>query len=94
MIYPYIDTCYPYIDNCYPYIVIRFIQILSLMVGSNKSSEQLTAIADRTILEADEDKDGFICYEEFKKVQCFFQHRNFVVLSYAIFMFNPYIPMS
>lgn len=38
------------------------------MVGANKSTEQLAAIADRTILEADEDKDGFIDYEEFKKV--------------------------
>lgn len=38
------------------------------MVGSNKSSEQLAAIADRTIQEADEDKDGFINFNEFKKV--------------------------
>lgn len=42
--------------------------ILTLMVGSNKSTEQLAAIADRTIQEADEDKDGFINFEEFKKV--------------------------
>lgn len=43
-------------------------EILRLMVGSNKSSEQLAAIADRTIQEADEDKDGFINFEEFKKI--------------------------
>ncbi|XP_066932732.1 calcineurin B homologous protein 1-like [Clytia hemisphaerica] len=43
-------------------------EILTLMVGSNKSSEQLAAIADRTIQEADEDKDGFINFDEFKKV--------------------------
>jgi len=42
-------------------------EILTLMVGSNKSCEQLAAIADRTISEADEDKDGFINFEEFKK---------------------------
>jgi len=41
--------------------------ILTLMVGSNKSSEQLTAIADRTMSEADEDKDGFLTFEEFCK---------------------------
>ena len=41
--------------------------ILSLMVGANKSSEQLIAIADRTMLEADEDKDGYIDFAEFKK---------------------------
>lgn len=42
--------------------------MLTLMVGSNKSSEQLTAIADRTMQEADEDKDGYLSYEEFSKV--------------------------
>ncbi|XP_057299659.1 calcineurin B homologous protein 1-like [Hydractinia symbiolongicarpus] len=41
--------------------------MLTLMVGSNKSSEQLTAIADRTMQEADEDKDGYLSYEEFSK---------------------------
>lgn len=41
--------------------------ILDKMVGKAKSSEQLVAIADRTILEADEDKDGFISYKEFQK---------------------------
>jgi len=42
------------------------------MVGSNKSTQQLAAIADRTIQEADEDKDGFIDFEEFRKVCVFF----------------------
>lgn len=41
--------------------------ILNLMVGSNKSGAQLTAIADRTMMEADEDKDGFLSFEEFSK---------------------------
>ena len=50
------------------HLLILIFQILSLMVGANKSSEQLIAIADRTMLEADEDKDGYINFEEFKKV--------------------------
>ena len=38
------------------------------MVGTNKSSEQLAAIADRILLEVDTDNDGLINFEEFKIV--------------------------
>merc|ERR1711962_1052847 len=38
------------------------------MVGANISPEQLLSIAERTILEADEDKDDLISFEEFVKV--------------------------
>ena len=39
-----------------------------MMVGANISPEQLLSIAERTILEADEDKDELISFEEFVKV--------------------------
>ena len=39
-----------------------------MMVGSNISPEQLLSIAERTIMEADEDKDDLISFEEFAKV--------------------------
>jgi len=55
------------IDNTNKISKDNICYILSLMVGANKSSEQLVAIAARTMLEADEDKDGYIDFEEFKK---------------------------
>ncbi len=42
--------------------------MLTMMVGANISPEQLLSIAGRTILEADEDKDDLISFEEFAKV--------------------------
>ena len=42
--------------------------MLTMMVGANISPEQLLSIAERTILEADEDKDELISFEEFVKV--------------------------
>ena len=42
--------------------------VLTMMVGANISPEQLLSIAERTILEADEDKDDLISFEEFAKV--------------------------
>jgi len=39
--------------------------ILNMMVGSNITTDQLESIADRTITEADLDKDGKISFEEF-----------------------------
>lgn len=42
--------------------------LLHMMVGSNITEEQLGAIADRTLLEADLDEDGQISFEEFIKV--------------------------
>uniref|UniRef100_T2M767 Calcium-binding protein p22 n=1 Tax=Hydra vulgaris TaxID=6087 RepID=T2M767_HYDVU len=41
--------------------------ILKLMVGANKSSDQLTAIADRILQEAG-NNDGVITFEEFSKI--------------------------
>lgn len=38
------------------------------MVGNNLSDVQLQQIVDKTILEADEDKDGKISFKEFAKV--------------------------
>ena len=42
--------------------------VLTMMVGANISPEQLLSIAERTIMEADEDKDDLISFEEFAKV--------------------------
>jgi serine/threonine-protein phosphatase 2B regulatory subunit len=43
-------------------------QVLKMMVGSNLTDVQLQNIVDKTILEADEDKDGRISYDEFVKM--------------------------
>ena len=42
--------------------------VLTLMVGSNISEEQLDSIAQRTIMEATLDKDDLMSFEEFAKV--------------------------
>ncbi len=42
--------------------------VLKMMVGNNLSEVQLQQIVDKTILEADEDKDGKISFAEFAKV--------------------------
>jgi serine/threonine-protein phosphatase 2B regulatory subunit len=39
-----------------------------MMVGNNLSDVQLQQIVDKTILEADEDGDGKISFQEFSKV--------------------------
>lgn len=39
-----------------------------MMVGSNLKDGQLQQIVDKTILEADEDGDGRISFEEFTKM--------------------------
>ena len=39
-----------------------------MMVGNNLTDIQLQQLVDRTIIKADEDFDGKISYEEFKKV--------------------------
>ena len=41
-------------------------QVLKMMVGDNLNEVQLQQIVDKTILEADLDRDGRISYEEFK----------------------------
>uniref|UniRef100_A0AC35TRY6 Ca2+/calmodulin-dependent protein phosphatase calcineurin subunit b n=1 Tax=Rhabditophanes sp. KR3021 TaxID=114890 RepID=A0AC35TRY6_9BILA len=45
----------------------EFKVILNMMVGSNITWEQLECIADRTITEADTNKDGKISFDEFCK---------------------------
>jgi hypothetical protein len=44
-------------------------QVLKMMVGSNLNDVQLQQIVDKTILEADLDKDGKISFDEFVKVK-------------------------
>ncbi|KAI0021944.1 calcineurin subunit B [Xylariomycetidae sp. FL0641] len=39
--------------------------VLKMMVGSNLKDQQLQQIVDKTIMEADTDKDGKISFEEF-----------------------------
>lgn len=46
----------------------ELLSLLTMMVGENVSSEQLISITERTILEADKNKDSFISFEEFAKV--------------------------
>jgi serine/threonine-protein phosphatase 2B regulatory subunit len=43
-------------------------KVLKMMVGNNLSDVQLQQIVDKTILEADEDGDGKISFQEFSKV--------------------------
>lgn len=40
-----------------------------MMVGNNLNDIQLQQLVDRTIIKADEDFDGKISYDEFKKVK-------------------------
>jgi len=39
-----------------------------MMVGSNLKDQQLQQIVDKTIMEADLDRDGKISFEEFQKM--------------------------
>eukprot|EP01089_Gocevia_fonbrunei_P007220 TRINITY_DN18298_c0_g1_i1.p1 TRINITY_DN18298_c0_g1~~TRINITY_DN18298_c0_g1_i1.p1 ORF type:complete len:178 (+),score=40.96 TRINITY_DN18298_c0_g1_i1:13-546(+) len=43
-------------------------QVLKIMVGNNLNDVQLQQIVDKTILEADDDNDGKISFEEFKRM--------------------------
>ncbi len=43
-------------------------QVLKMMVGDNLNEVQLQQIVDKTILEADVDRDGKISYEEFRQM--------------------------
>ena len=47
----------------------ELLAVLTMMVGANISEDQLISIAERTIMEADTDKDSLISFEEFKKVR-------------------------
>lgn len=40
-------------------------QVLKMMVGNNLKETQLQQIVDKTILNADKDGDGKICFSEF-----------------------------
>eukprot|EP01106_Pelomyxa_sp_JSP_P011516 TRINITY_DN302_c0_g1_i1.p1 TRINITY_DN302_c0_g1~~TRINITY_DN302_c0_g1_i1.p1 ORF type:complete len:165 (+),score=58.88 TRINITY_DN302_c0_g1_i1:67-561(+) len=42
--------------------------VLKMMVGGNFSDVQLQQVVDKTIVEADEDKDGKISFDEFAKI--------------------------
>lgn len=42
--------------------------VLKMMVGNNLKDGQLQQIVDKTIMEADQDGDGKISFEEFKKL--------------------------
>jgi len=46
----------------------ELLAVLTMMVGANICQEQLLSIAERTIIEADTDKDHMISFEEFAKV--------------------------
>eukprot|EP00794_Sanderia_malayensis_P019913 gene19913-21860_t len=46
----------------------ELLALLRIMVGVNISDEQLGCIADRTMSEADHDRDGYISFDEFKKM--------------------------
>lgn len=45
----------------------ELLAVLHMMVGANISEDQLTSIAERTILEADQNGDQMISFEEFCK---------------------------
>ncbi|KAL1972525.1 hypothetical protein VTN31DRAFT_6939 [Thermomyces dupontii] len=42
--------------------------VLKMMVGNNLKDVQLQQIVDKTIMEADKDRDGKISFEEFKQI--------------------------
>lgn len=46
----------------------ELLKVLKLLVGANISQEQLSHIAERTLLESDKSKDRRISFEEFKEV--------------------------
>ncbi|CAB4064141.1 CHP [Lepeophtheirus salmonis] len=43
----------------------ELLAVLTMMVGANISEDQLLSIAERTIIEADKDKDNLISFQEF-----------------------------
>ena len=46
----------------------ELLAVLTMMVGANISEEQLMSIAERTIHEADEDKDTLISFDVSKSI--------------------------
>ena len=45
----------------------EILAVLTMMVGANISSQQLVSIAERTLMEADLDRDELISFEEFAR---------------------------
>jgi len=43
----------------------ELLAVLTMMVGANISTEHLVSIAERTLVEADQDKDDLISFDEF-----------------------------
>ena len=50
--------------------------ILKIMVGDNLNDTQLQQLVDRTILQADKDKDGKLSLQEFVEVFFFFMYKD------------------
>ena len=46
----------------------EILAVLHMMVGDNITEAQLNSIAERTLAEADEDKDGFVTFDDFKNI--------------------------
>jgi serine/threonine-protein phosphatase 2B regulatory subunit len=63
--------------------------VLKMMVGSNLKDQQLQQIVDKTIMEADLDKDGKISFEEFTKMV----ENTDVSMSMTLGMFSPLFPL-
>ena len=59
------------------------------MVGTHKSRDQLVAIADRIMLEADQDKDQHINFQEFEAVNIYFFLYNCLIFPHGKFKFFP-----
>ena len=64
--------------------------VLKMMVGSNLKDQQLQQIVDKTIMEADLDKDGKISFEEFTKMV----ESTDISMSMTVGMLSGIIPMS
>jgi serine/threonine-protein phosphatase 2B regulatory subunit len=60
--------------------------VLKMMVGSNLKDVQLQQIVDKTIMEADKDRDGKISFEEFTNMV----ENTDVSMSMTLSMSNPY----
>ena len=62
------STTYRYHNLSPLYLQEELLAVLTMMVGANISPEQLLSISERTILEADQDNDDLISFEEFANV--------------------------
>jgi len=64
--------------------------VLKMMVGTNLKNDQLQQIVDKTIMEADKDRDGKISFEEFMEMV----ENTDVSLSMTLSMSFPIFPMA